>query len=567
MVNVYADVSGLVDGDPNLASSVKTPINQLDQAIQDLEAAGLLLFSITAQQAGEALSERDVVYLSSSDSKWYQLDTDATPVEVGAIRGVVAESGGIPISTTGEVRVVGQVDGFTGLTAFAPVYASSTAGGYTQTKPTVTDGGAQKALVQIGVALSTTALMVLNHYPVVYLKRESLADDGTLTVQHHSDGQTRTRQVRGVVLETVAGSSLTDYADTNQDEDVNLKDRTPATYGSDQCSGGTAIGDTPIDETLAAAFDDSDATGPKFSGTSCNIGYDFGTEKTIRRYTLTDHTGVNNIQNFKDWTFQWSDNGSDWNTIDTVTGETSWGSGETRTFDVDTPQAARYWRFSVSALDTGNNATIGEIEMMEVATWTDGDEKLAQSFEVTGAQTVGSVKLWLKKVGSPTGNLTVKLYDDNSGEPGSLVTNGTSNTVAASGLSTSYGWIEFQFGTAPSLSGSTTYWLVLETADSADESDYVVWGADGSSPGYTDGEMVAYDGSSWSAESKDGCFEVFGEGSTYEEPVSIQRWGMADTLDLAVRYDDGSDSDADTKTTFKNVSGETLDVTCMVEVG
>jgi hypothetical protein len=43
------------------------------------------------------------------------------------------------------------------------------------------------------------------------------------------------------------------------------------------------------------------------------------------------------------------------------------------------------------------------------------------------------------------------------------------------------------------------------------------------------------------------------------------RWGGG-TRDVATRFDDGAEADADTKTTFKNATGSTADLACIVEL-
>lgn len=119
----------------------------------------------------------------------------------------------------------------------------------------------------------------------------------------------------------------------------------------------------------------------------------------------------------------------------------------------------------------------------------------------------------------------------------------TSGQNLEEALGTSYGWVEFSFSTAPSLSGSATYWIVLETADSASESDYVVW----------------------SAESKDAVFDLLDEDTVYDEPVDIGSWSLEESK-IACRFDDGSGAHADTQTTFKNLHTATLDITCEVRL-
>ncbi len=79
-------------------------------------------------------------------------------------------------------------------TAGQTVYASATAGGVTQTKPTVSAGGSQKAIILLGYADTDTSL-VLRPGPVSFLKRASLANNATLTIEHYADPDGHTRVV------------------------------------------------------------------------------------------------------------------------------------------------------------------------------------------------------------------------------------------------------------------------------------------------------------------------------------------------------------------------------------
>ena len=191
-------------------------------------------------------------------------------------------------------------------------------------------------------------------------------------------------------------------------------------------------------------------------------------------------------------------------------------------------------------------------------------DKLSQGFQATGAQTIGSVELYLAKVGTPAGTMTLRIETDDAGDPsGTLVDANATTTLGESTLATSYGAISFAFATAFAISGSTQYHIVLSTDRSTDTSNYVLWGADASAPSYANGEMKSEASSVWAAESKDGIFDVLGESTDYDEPCVIGRWSGG-TRDCAVRYDDGSAGDEDTKTTFKNVTGSSVDMTCFV---
>ncbi len=537
-------------------------IARLNSIFASLDAA--ITGSAVNGTAGENLSERDMVYLAS-DGEWYQIDADAvSTVAIGAVRGCVAESGGITNNSTGVILLQGAVSGFSGLTNGGAVYAGTTAGGYTQTRPVVSDGGGQIAIVEMGVAISTSQVYI-SPLPVIYAERETLADNGTLTIEHHSDPSTRLRAVMAYVATTVAGSSLASYADSNQDEDVGLRDQSVATYGSDltgsatissSSEDGSEVDDDAVDDNTSSYWRSNVApdTTPQW------IQATWGASKTIRQYTIQCDSTATTAPS--DFTLEYFD--GSWQVADTQS-SLSWSSSEKKTFTVASANAATQWRVYITSTATGGNKVrINELEMMEAATFNASLDKLAQSFEVTGTQTVETVDLWLKKVGSPTGTMTLRIETDNSGEPsGTLADANLTTTVAESGLGTSYADVSFTFSTPASISGSTTYWMVLSTDRSASESNYVHWGADGSSPGYANGQMMSEASSSWSAESKDAVFEVTGEGTQYDEPLAVGSV-TGDSEEMGVRFDDGAGSDGDIKTTFKNLTGASADIVCEV---
>ncbi len=139
--------------------------------------------------------------------------------------------------------------------------------------------------------------------------------------------------------------------------------------------------------------------------------------------------------------------------------------------------------------------------------------KLVQSF--VNSQYVAfncdQVQLYLKKVGSPTGTLTLRVETDNNNLPsGTLLHANATDTVTESSLSTSYGLISFTMS-AFSIPYNVRYWLVLTTDRAASGTNYVVWGADASSPSYASGEMKSLDSFiTWTAENKDAVFNVTG---------------------------------------------------------
>ncbi len=125
--------------------------------------------------------------------------------------------------------------------------------------------------------------------------------------------------------------------------------------------------------------------------------------------------------------------------------------------------------------------------------------RLAQSHTSEG-ETVETIYLGLRKVGAPTGDLTLRLYDSRAyiprwqlgtggksklgtttilaiAAPSPLdpVTDGASDPVSAASLGAGIDWVRFDFPLAPSL-GAGLFWLVLESSDSFSATNYVEWG-------------------------------------------------------------------------------------------
>ena len=551
-------------------------MSRLNSVFAELDSA-ISGGSITGT-AGENLSELDFVYLAS-DGEWYQLDTDATVASSG-IRGCVTESGGIDEDETGEIKLAGLISGFSGLTPWSLLYGSTTAGGYTQTRPNISAGGGQVAIAEMALAVSATEVM-LRIQPVIYAKRASLADDATLTIQHHADAATRSRQVWAYVATTVAGASIASYSDSNQDADVQL--RVPGlagdTYTISHGAGapGYRIGDNSDTDYMRAQQFQSGDGGQLTQFTfrlSANIGSPSGDLTWRIHEDNSDEPGTVLDSGTKTPT------ASAVNTVNVSGGPILaastkyWLSLEASAQSTDD---AYQWRGEVSSIDanvgsnfstdagsTWDTISVSDLDCAFTISATTARDKLAQSFEVTGSQTPETVDLWLKKVGSPTGTMTLRIETDNSGEPsGTLVHANATTTLAESGLGTSYADVTFTFASAFTISGSTTYWLVLSTDRSASGTNYVVWGADTSTPSYADGEMMSEASSSWSAESADAIFEVNGAGTEYDEPLGVGSV-TGDSEEIGVRFDDGTGSDGDTKTTFKNLTGATADIVCEV---
>lgn len=106
--------------------------------------------------------------------------------------------------------------------------------------------------------------------------------------------------------------------------------------------------------------------------------------------------------------------------------------------------------------------------------------RYAVSFTPSAVQSFTTMTIVGKKVSSSTLTLTVSIQTDNSGEPsGTAVSNGTANTIATSGWSTSNAERTVTWSTAPTLTAGTTYWLVFEV-DATDGTNYITLGVNSS---------------------------------------------------------------------------------------
>ncbi len=85
---------------------------------------------------------------------------------------------------------------------------------------------------------------------------------------------------------------------------------------------------------------------------------------------------------------------------------------------------------------------------------------MAQSFTFPTTSIVTVFSFYVKKTGSPA-NATLKIYNDNGGLVGSTQI-GSSGSLSASQVGTSYDWVEV-YPTSPiTLTGGTRYWITIE---------------------------------------------------------------------------------------------------------
>ncbi len=112
---------------------------------------------------------------------------------------------------------------------------------------------------------------------------------------------------------------------------------------------------------------------------------------------------------------------------------------------------------------------------------------VGQSFSLSSSINVNKVSLKLKKFGSPTGNLTVKILADSGGKPDKNNVL-TTATIANSLVTSQYGFIEANFTPSPNLVTGQIYWIVVISPVSS-QSNYWGWQED-LNQGYLGGRAV-----------------------------------------------------------------------------
>ena len=137
---------------------------------------------------------------------------------------------------------------------------------------------------------------------------------------------------------------------------------------SNTTPSGTAAASTNNGSSFAAwvAFDRNTGT---FWNTSSGfnsgwLSYQFPTGRIIKRYGF--FSSSSNVNNPRTWTFQGSNNGSTWVTLDTQTNFVT-GASTFYSFDISANTTSyTYYRINVASSQAGSTIAIAELEMSEV---------------------------------------------------------------------------------------------------------------------------------------------------------------------------------------------------------
>ena len=148
---------------------------------------------------------------------------------------------------------------------------------------------------------------------------------------------------------------------------------------------------------------------------------------------------------------------------------------------------------------------------------------IAQGFKAGANTYINKVDLYLKKTGSPSGDLTVHIY---SGDTEPSISLGSA-TILTSDIGTSYAYETASFNNPISLTSGNQYFIVLTRTAAVNASNYFQVGVDNSSSSYGSSNDVRFVGSAvpaWTATTtSDLIFKTYKEDTTATAQVRKTR--------------------------------------------
>jgi F5/8 type C domain len=115
-----------------------------------------------------------------------------------------------------------------------------------------------------------------------------------------------------------------------------------------------------------------------YTGTSTAFGY-----------TLTGPISGQSSDGPKTWTFQGSNDGSSWTTLDTETNAPTWGTAEQRFYTFSSVQTYNYWRIYITANQGGGYTSITEMNLLSDIGSNSNLVTVSSSLAVNSSTTIG----------------------------------------------------------------------------------------------------------------------------------------------------------------------------------
>ena len=113
------------------------------------------------------------------------------------------------------------------------------------------------------------------------------------------------------------------------------------------------------------AFDNNSDTRWGVGATSGILTVALAAAKIVAGYSIRARNDSYLIDSPKDWTFEGSNNGTDWTVLDTQAGVTSWSMNERKEFAVSSPASYLYYRLNISSNQSGTDTSVSEVELLE----------------------------------------------------------------------------------------------------------------------------------------------------------------------------------------------------------
>jgi len=181
------------------------------------------------------------------------------------------------------------------------------------------------------------------------------------------------------------------------------------------------------------------------------------------------------------------------------------------TLEVDDMEYSSDANAQAAYVSNGLTGVIDQQQTTEQSYLSQGDEggvemRNAQSFQLSNKFVVTKVDIsFHANVGSPTGNITLKIETNNAGEPSGTLANANATKELTI---TPAEWNSFIFATPFILDGSTTYWIRLYCDNQATNSYFGVHY--NSTGGYSGGNLGFFANGTWSNQANsDLCFKVY----------------------------------------------------------
>ena len=208
------------------------------------------------------------------------------------------------------------------------------------------------------------------------------------------------------------------------------KTPTPTTVpATDKCAGGTisvSSTNSPAGEEATKAFDDSTSTKWLIGNSTGWIQYDFAgaIAWAINQYTVASANDVP-ARDPKNWTFQGSNNGTSWTTLDTRSNESFASRLLKKTYNFTNTTAYQMYRLNISANSGDSLLQIAEIEMFATGSGVifyqnaDWGGTASQTFgkgtyTIAQLNALGCPDNWMSSLRVPSGWTVIVYQNDNS---------------------------------------------------------------------------------------------------------------------------------------------------------